>query len=97
VDAVIPGGILNYGGSNSKIINNIVRNTPADRIHNMRGPHDVVVANNIMRNTGDDFVAVVGYQGNGQPYNILIQGNDVADTNWGRGITVAGLGCHHTR
>ncbi|MGI0025203.1 MAG: right-handed parallel beta-helix repeat-containing protein, partial [Nitrososphaera sp.] len=88
VDGGNSGGILNYGGSNGKIINSIVRNTLADAIHNTDGAHDIIIANNTVRNAGDDMIAVVNYGGTMR--NFLIQDNDVADQSFGRGITVAG-------
>jgi len=46
---------------------------------------------NIVRETGDDMIAAIGY-GIGEPRigNFLIAGNDLADQYWGRGITVSG-------
>jgi len=91
VDGGNSGGIVNFGGLNGKIINSTVRNTLADGIHNTFGARDIIVANNTVRNTGDDFIAVVSY-GQGDPIarNILIQDNDVAENDHGRGITAVG-------
>jgi len=89
VDGGNSGGILNFGGSNGKIINNTVSNTLADAIHNTNAAHDIIIANNTVRNAGDDMIAVVSY---GTPVvrNVLIQDNDVAENDWGRGITSVG-------
>ncbi|MGI0025066.1 MAG: right-handed parallel beta-helix repeat-containing protein, partial [Nitrososphaera sp.] len=69
--------------------NSTVKNTLADAIHNTDGAHDLIIANNTVRNAGDDMIALVSY---GTPIitNVLIQDNDVADQSFGRGITVAG-------
>jgi hypothetical protein len=84
-------GIFSWRASGpGKIVNNRVFDTLADAIHITGGSHDIVVANNHVRRAGDDMVAVVGYEGDGQPYNVLIQANDVADQTWGRGIAVVG-------
>ena len=92
VDGGNSAGIFNRGGTNGKIINNTVRNTLADAIHNTRGATDIIVANNTVRNPGDDMIAVVSYldQLPAIARNILIQDNDVSDNDWGRGITVVG-------
>jgi len=89
VDGGNSGGILNYGGSNGKIIRNTVQNTLADGIHTTEGAHDIIVAGNTVRNPGDDMIAMVSY---GLPAvrNVLVQDNDVAENEWGRGITSIG-------
>ncbi|HMJ14450.1 MAG TPA: right-handed parallel beta-helix repeat-containing protein, partial [Polyangiaceae bacterium] len=50
-----------------------------------------IVAGNVVRETGDDMIAVVNY-GLGAPTvgNVLIEENDVSGQYWGRGITVVG-------
>jgi len=81
--------ILTYKSSFGKIINNYIHNTFSDGIHNTKGSHDIIVANNKVRNTGDDLIACVSYS---LPAvrNILIQDNDVAENDWGRGISSIG-------
>jgi hypothetical protein len=67
-----------------------VRNTLADAIGNYEGARDTVVADNTVRNAGDDMISVVTYVGLPQARNILIQDNDVADQTSGRAISVVG-------
>jgi len=83
--------ILTYGSSGpGKIINNYVHDTFSDGIHNTGGAHDIIVANNRVRNTGDDMIATVSYSTTTIVRNILVQDNDVAGNDWGRGITSVG-------
>jgi hypothetical protein len=83
--------ILTYGSSGpGKIINNYVHDTFSDGIHNTGGAHDIIVANNRVRNTGDDMIAAVSYSPTKIVRNILVQDNDVAENDWGRGITSVG-------
>jgi hypothetical protein len=84
-------------GTNFLVTRNVVYRTWADGI---TMTHDVRMSRyagggrvlcNIVRETGDDMISVVSY-GLGAPTvgNILIEGNDVANGYWGRGITVVG-------
>ena len=84
--------ILTYGSSGpGKIINNYVHDTFSDGIHNTDSAHDIVVANNLVRNTGDDCIAAVSYSPTRIVKNILIQDNDVGNqTAAGRGISSIG-------
>ncbi len=85
------GGIVNYGGSKGRIINNYIHDTFADAIHNTLGASDTVIANNRVRNSGDDMIAVVSYIPDGiHCRNILIQNNNLANLTHGRGISVVG-------
>lgn len=90
IDGGNAGGILNFGGNNGYIVDNQVRNTLADAIHNTYGTHDIVVSGNIVRNAGDDMIAVVSYGNEVLSHDILIESNDVADQQHGRGISVVG-------
>jgi len=98
VDGANDAGILSYRSSFGQITDNNVQNTLADAIHTTAGSHDIYIARNVVRNPGDDMIAVVSYNG-GQcsnqagfdmVYNVLIENNDVANSNWGRGISVVG-------
>jgi polygalacturonase len=84
-------------GTNFLIARNVVFRTWSDGIHIT---HDAMAGRfaeagrvicNVVRQTGDDMIAVVSY-GIGEPLirNFLIEGNDVAEQYWGRGITVVG-------
>ncbi len=90
VDGGNAGGIFNFGGSGGRIVGNSVQNTLADAIHNTNGAHDILIANNRVRNAGDDMIAVVSYSGEIPVRNILIRDNDLANSNESRGISVVG-------
>jgi parallel beta-helix repeat protein len=92
VTGAASGSIVTFGSSSfGKITNNYVHDTFADGIHNTDSVHDIVVANNTVRATGDDMIAIVSYNPAQTPVtNILIQDNDVSDNTWGRGISVIG-------
>src|SRR5262249_28767618 len=63
----------------------------ADGIHVTTGSNHGRVLDNVVRQTGDDMIAVVNY-GLGEPTigDVLIAGNDASDQYWGRGISVVG-------
>ena len=84
-------GVITRGASNFLIARNVVYRTTADGIHMTTGSNNGRVACNVVRENGDDMIAVVDY-GNGEPQVgvITIEDNDVAGSYWGRGITVAG-------
>ena len=81
---------MDFGGSHGTIAHNVVRNTLADGIHNTHGAHDIIIDHNTVRAAGDDMIAVVSYGGEALCHDILIVDNDVADQEWGRGISVVG-------
>jgi hypothetical protein len=83
-------GIFIDGGSNGIVTNNYVEGTMADAIHNTKGAHHIVVVGNIIRNSGDDCVAVVSYTR--QPVmcsDILVEKND-SRLSHARAYTVVG-------
>jgi hypothetical protein len=84
------GGIFDAGGGWGRIIGNRIQDTYADAIHNTDGAHDIVVAGNVVRRAGDDMVAVVSYHDQPRSHDILIENNDLADQQNGRGISVVG-------
>lgn len=92
IDGGNSGGMINFGGTNGIIINNEVKNTLADGIHNTEGANAIIVANNKVRSTSDDMIAVVSYAGTvgEKAFNVLIQDNDVGAQVGGRGITTVG-------
>jgi hypothetical protein len=73
------------------IARNVVYRSTADGIHVTTGSSDGLVAGNLVRETGDDMIAVVNY-GLGEPSvgNVLIERNDVSGQYWGRGIAIVG-------
>lgn len=84
-------GVITQGATNFLIARNVVYRTTADGIHMTTGSTGGHVACNVVRENGDDMVAVVDY-GNGEPQmsDFLIEDNDLAGNYWGRGITVSG-------
>jgi len=95
LDNVIEGGasagIFVFGGSVVAIVGNEVLSTLADGIHVTHGARDVLVQGNVVRDTGDDMIAVVSYRGDGMlSRNVLITRNSLEGNTWGRGITVVG-------
>ena len=91
VDGSNAAGIIMGGSGPGKVLNNRVINTKADAIHMTDASHDIVVDGNVVRNAGDDMIAVVSYRKSPVPVssNILIQNNDV-DQGIARGISVIG-------
>ncbi len=92
IDGSNATGVINYGSAYGRITANRICNTLADSIHMTQGSHDIYVAGNYIRNSGDDCVAVVTYVNQNVPAtnNILIENNDSANQVNGRGYTVVG-------
>ncbi len=92
IDGSNATGVINYGSSFGRITANRVCNTRADSIHMTQNSHDIYVAGNYIRNSGDDCVAVVTYVSQNVPatHNILVENNDSAYQAGGRGYTVVG-------
>jgi hypothetical protein len=78
-------------GTDFLLARNVIYRTTADGIHITNGAGNGRVVCNVVRQTGDDMIAIVNF-GIGSPTigNFLIEGNDVAEQYWGRGITVVG-------
>jgi len=90
VDGGSAAGLFAYRADGYLIARNTVENTLADAIHSTGGSHHGLIVGNRVRHPGDDMIAVVTY-GTGNPcHDILILDNDVANQDWGRGITVVG-------
>ena len=83
-------GIFSFGSSYGKIINCYINATNADAIHNTNGSHHITVTSNVIRNNGDDMVAVVSYGKEEFSHDIIISNNDCSGNYWGRGISVVG-------
>lgn len=78
--------------SNYAVARNIAYRTVADGFHQTTGSTDGTIVCNLVRENGDDGVAVVNY-GLAAPPSVrrfLIADNDIADQYHGRGITVGG-------
>jgi hypothetical protein len=73
------------------IARNVVYRSTFDGIHVTTDSSFGKIVSNVVRQTGDDMIAVVSY-GRGEPNvgPVLIDDNDVADQYWGRGIAVVG-------
>ncbi len=73
------------------VARNVVYSSTADGIHVTTGSAQGVVVGNVVRENGDDMIAVVSY-GLGEPNvgPVLIEDNDVSAQYWGRGISVVG-------
>ena len=73
------------------IARNVVYRSTFDGIHITTDSSFGAIVGNVVRQTGDDMIAVVSY-GLGAPNvgRVLIQDNDVSGQYWGRGISVVG-------
>ena len=73
------------------VARNVVYRATSDGIHVTTNSSFGTIVGNVVRQTGDDMIAVVSY-GLGEPNvgPVLIADNDVADQYWGRGIAVVG-------
>jgi hypothetical protein len=73
------------------VARNVVYRSTADGIHVTTGSGSGKVVGNVVRETGDDMIAVVSY-GLGEPNvgPVLVADNDVSGQYWGRGISVVG-------
>ena len=81
------------GGSTSRFVLDhvTVTGTRADGVHMTQGAHDGRVVAPVVRNVGDDGVAVVSYAQDGAPCaRITIQSPTVDGSSGGRGISVVG-------
>jgi hypothetical protein len=73
------------------IARNVVYRSTFDGIHVTTDSSFGKIVGNVVRQTGDDMIAVVSY-GLGEPNvgPVLIEDNDLSDQYWGRGIAVVG-------
>lgn len=89
IDGATSAGIISFG-SHGVISGNTVRNTLADGIHITGLSDHILIENNVVRDTGDDQIAVVSYEKFGSwVRNVVIRHNDVAGGH-ARGITTSG-------
>jgi hypothetical protein len=89
-------GVIAFGARRPLIVRNRVTGTLADGIHLTHASSGALVADNLVRRTGDDAIAVVSYRfRGGRPVDVVrdveILDNDVGRNRlWGRGIAVVG-------
>ena len=85
------GGIHITGGTSGyRVSGNSVVDSTADSIRHTDGATNGVVTGNYVRGAGDDMISVVSTKGERKNAGITIEGNDLADQYWGRGISVVG-------
>jgi hypothetical protein len=79
------------GASDGQIVRCRFAGTLADSIHMSDKSHHILVAGNVIRNSGDDGIACVSYadQG-GMVHHITARFNDIRNNAHGRGMTVVG-------
>lgn len=84
------GCMLNYGGTNGRVINNRAYNTLADAFHNTNTAHDILVLGNYAYAPGDDCFPTIGYTTDVTvPYNIRVEANTCVNSG-ARGMVVDG-------
>jgi hypothetical protein len=84
-------GVYVGGAANFTLQDVRVHDTNADAIHMTLGSHDGQVIRPVVKNPGDDGVAVVSYLGDGAlTRNITVTSPQVSNQRWGRGLAVAG-------
>ena len=91
VDGSAAAGIY-LGGARDFVLDRVtVVNTRADGIHMTSGTREGRVLSPVVRNSGDDGIAVVSYSQDGAPCSdITIRSPMVQGTTWGRGVSVVG-------
>ena len=91
VDGSAAAGIY-LGGARDFVLDRVtVVNTRADGIHMTSGTREGRVLSPVVRNSGDDGIAVVSYSQDGAPvHNITVRSPRVLGTRWGRGLSVVG-------
>jgi hypothetical protein len=90
-------GVLVVGATDFLVARNVVYRTWQDAIHVSHDSHRGITSENgrvlcnVVRENGDDMIAVIGY-GIREPIlnNILIEGNDVSGSYWGSGVGIEG-------
>jgi hypothetical protein len=88
-------GIALWHADGFLVAGNTVARTLADGIHMTAGSKNGRVLNNIVRETGDDMIAVVSYMGSGNPVsntasNVLASWSTRVETSLVRNVLVAG-------
>ncbi len=92
VDGSAAAGIYIGGARNFTLTRVTVQNTRADAIHMTEGASYGTVTDAVVRNPGDDGVAVVSYAGDGDvpSTNITVVRPRVFNQTWGRAFSVVG-------
>ncbi len=91
IDGSAAAGLYVGGASNFTIQDVVVKNTRADAIHMTEASHDGVVVRPVVKNPGDDGVAVVSYLNDGTPcQNIQVLSPRLEGQKWGRAFSVVG-------
>ena len=91
VDGAGAAGVFIYGASNYLLENVTIQNTRADGIHQTHGAHDGMIRRVVVRNVGDDGIAVVSYGADGAVcHDITIESPRFIGNLWGRGFSVVG-------
>lgn len=90
IDGSASAGIMFSGSSNYLLQDVTVQNTRSDAIHNTNGSYNGNIIRPIVRNPGDDGVAVVSYGGESICHDITIQSPKFYGQTWGRAFTVVG-------
>ena len=91
VDGASAAGVFVYGASNYLLEDVTVQNTRADGIHQTHGAHNGMVRRAVVRNVGDDGIAVVSYGTDGAVcHDIEVESPRFTGNQWGRGFSVVG-------
>lgn len=93
VDGSAAAGVYIAGCSHYLLEDVTVKNTRADGIHNTGGDHDGVIRRAVIRNVGDDGVAVVSYsrdKGAVPCRRIVVESPRFYGNVWGRAFSVVG-------
>ncbi len=91
VDGSCNSGIYVFGSSNYLIQDVTVQNTNGDGIHNTGGSYNGSIVRPIIRNTGDDGIAVISYLSDGAvSHDITVQSPRFYGNTHGRGFSVVG-------
>lgn len=90
IDGAGSGGMLVHGAVDFTIADNIVTHTRADGIHVTGASRHGRVVGNRVTATGDDMIAIVSYDDAAPVRDVLVAGNVVDGTRWGRGLSVVG-------
>jgi len=91
VDGAAAAGIYVGGASDYLLSDVTVQNTRADGIHQTGGAHDGRVVRPVVRNAGDDSVAVVSYDRDPAPcHDITVDSPTSYRNQWGRAFSVVG-------
>ncbi len=92
IDGSAAAGVYVGGARNFSLTRVTVRNTRADAIHITEGASLGTVTDVVVRNSGDDGIAIVSYAGDGDPVSrdITILRPRVFGQSWGRAFAVVG-------